>query len=127
MKAKQLTVLVNDVPGSLARMAQALAAQKVNITAMMGVGNESLSPIRLLVDNPARAKKALRSAGLQATEEDVLVVPLANKPGSLAGIAAKLASANINILYAYATGGSGGKTNCVMAVSDIARASRLAR
>ena len=126
MKAKQLTVLVNDVPGSLARMAQALAAQKVNIIAMMGVGNESLSPIRLLVDNPARAKKALRSAGLQATEEDVLVVPLANKPGALAGIAAKLASANINILYAYATGG-GGKTNCVMAVSDIARASRLAR
>ncbi len=127
MKAKQLTVYVNDVPGSLARVTRALADHKVNIRGLIGVGQETLSPIRMLVDSPGRAKKALRSIGLEATEEDVLLVTLADKPGALANVAAKLADAGINILYAYAIASGGKKVNCVLALSDLARASRLAR
>ncbi len=126
MKAKQLTVHVQDAPGALARVARALAGQKVNITGLMGVGADARSPIRVVVDNVARARKALQAAGLETSEEEVLVVALADKPGALATVAEKLAAAGINIHYAYASSG-GRKVNCVMAVSDIARASRLAR
>ncbi len=127
MKAKQLTVYVQDSPGSLAHVARALADHKVNITGLVGIGAQNLSPVRLLVDSPARAKKALRAAGLEPKEEDVLVVTLADKPGTLAAVAEKLAAAGININYAYVTSSGGKKVHIVMAVSDLARAARLAR
>lgn len=127
MKAKQLTVYVQDIPGSLALVARALAAEKVNITGLIGLGSESLSPVRLLVDSPARARKALKAVGLEPIEEDVLLVALADKPGALATIAEKLAAAHINIHYAYASSAGGRRVNVVLAVSDIARASRLVR
>ena len=126
MKAKQLTVYVNDAPGALASIARALADSKVNITGLLGFANEALSPVRLLVDKPAQAKKALRAAGLEPSEEDVLVVTVADKPGTLAQVAEKLAANGINIQSAYASGG-GKKVRLVMVVSDIARASRLVR
>ena len=127
MKAKQLTVFVNDVPGSLARIARSLAENKVNIQALVGIGSESLSPVRMLVDSPARAKKALRQAGLEPIEDEVLLVTLPDKPGALADFTEKLAAAGINISHAYATSAGGKKVTCVLAVSDLARASRLAR
>ena len=127
MKAKQLTVYVPDAVGTLAQVARALADKKVNITGMLCIGAGDRSPVRLLVNSPARAKKALQATGLDPTEEDVLVVQLADKPGALAAVCEKLAAAGINIHYAYASGGAGKKVNTVLAVSDVAQASRLAR
>ncbi len=127
MKAKQLTVYVPDAVGTLAHVVRTLADSKVNITGLICVGSGDRSPIRLLVNSPARAKKALQAQGLDPTEEDVLVVALPDKPGALAAVAEKLAVAGINIDYAYASGGIGRKVNTVLCVSDVARASRLAR
>ena len=95
MKAKQLTVYVPDAVGTLAHVARALADKKVNITGLICVGAGDQSPIRLLVNSPARARKALQAAGLEPTEEDVLVVQLPDKPGALAAVAEKLAAAGI--------------------------------
>ena len=81
MKAKQLTVYVPDAVGTLAHVARTLADSKVNITGLICVGTGDRSPIRLLVNSPARAKKALQAQGLYPTEEDVLVVALPDKPG----------------------------------------------
>ncbi len=126
MKAKQLTVYVADAPGTLARVARALAEHKINITGVVCVGAGERSPVRVLTSSPARAKKALATAGLHPIEEDVLVVRLSDKPGALAAVAEKLAAAGININYAYATGG-GKKVHAVLAVSDVGRGARLAR
>jgi len=126
MKAKQLTVYVADAPGTLARVARALAEHKINITGVVCVGAGERSPVRVLTNSPARAKKALAAAGLHPIEEDVLVVRLPDKPGALAAVAEKLAAAGVNINYAYATGG-GKKVNAVLAVSDVGRGARLAR
>ena len=127
MKAKQLTVYVPDAVGTLAHVARTLADKKVNITGLICAGAGDQSPIRLLVDSPARARKALQAAGLEPVEEDVLVVQLPDKPGALAAVAEKFAAAGININYAYSGGSTGRKVNTVLVVSDVARASRLAR
>ncbi len=127
MIAKQLTIYVPDAVGTLAHVARVLAQKKVNITGLICVGAGDRSPIRLLSDSPARARKALQAAGLDPTEEDVLVVQLPDKPGALAAVGEKLAAAGINIHYAYASGGTGRKVNTVLGVSDVGRASRLAR
>ncbi|MGZ3495312.1 MAG: ACT domain-containing protein [Thermodesulfobacteriota bacterium] len=59
------------------------------------------SLIRLLVDKPAEAEKALVKAKHLLDKDHVLVVKLMNQPGMLGRVAKKLGEANVNIDYIY--------------------------
>jgi hypothetical protein len=98
---KQLTVLVEDRPGALARICRALADQKVNILALQSSPSEGGGLLRFIVDNVATAKRALDNEGVSYQETDVAQVRLPHRPGELARIAARLAEVEININYAY--------------------------
>ena len=125
-KAKVFTVEVDNVPGKLGEVAQALADQKVNIQAFLAWGMAGPSPVQVVVDSPARAKKAFRKLGLTAKEEDVLVVTLPDRPGALASLGRKLGEAGVNINWAYGTCATGAKKqNLLLSVSDMNRAARL--
>jgi hypothetical protein len=120
---KQLTVWVENNPGQMARIGKALAKARVNITAFTAYESGSETPIRLLVTNPAQARKVFQDLDLRVTEEDVLRLTLADKPGTLAEIGARLAQAHINVDYAYTTLAKGTKkADLVLAVSDLAGA-----
>ena len=127
-KAKQLTVWVQDRPGILGEVAGALAPKKVNIQAFAAYVIQNRGAIRLIVDEPASAKKVFAQCGWKCTEETVVVVTLADKPGSLGAVASKLGKAGINIQYAY-TGGAkaGGKVNTYFAVANVATALKRLR
>ncbi|MBI4462274.1 MAG: ACT domain-containing protein [Acidobacteria bacterium] len=123
-KIKQLTVRATNRPGALARIAEALAKNKVNITGLDASGAQG--QIRLLVSNPTRAVKALKQAKIPARLEDVVLLNLADRPGTLARAASKLAKAGVNINYAYGTVVRGGRRAAiVIGVSDATRGSRL--
>jgi hypothetical protein len=124
-KGRQVTAWVDSSPGQIARVARALAKARINITAFTSYGSGSEIPIRLLVNSPSRARKALRELDLRVTEEDVLRLTLPDKPGNLAEIAERLAEAHINIDYSYATVAKGTKkSDLVLAVSDVAGAAK---
>jgi hypothetical protein len=59
------------------------------------------SLIRLLVDKPTEAEKALMKANHLVENEQVLVFRLVNQPGMLGRVAKKLGEANVNIDYIY--------------------------
>lgn len=59
--------------------------------------------MRLLVDNPDKAKDALKNAKIRFSEQDAIAIELDNRPSALREVAEKLAQAKINIRYAYAT------------------------
>jgi len=59
------------------------------------------SLIRLLVDKPTEAEKALMKANHLVENEQVLVFRLVNQPGMLGRAAKKLGEANVNIDYIY--------------------------
>lgn len=127
-KAKQITAWVESTPGTLGRIAKALGDAKVNITALSASGTAGESPIRLQVSSPARAKKVLQGLGIRTTEEEVLRVTLADKPGTLAEVGARLGQAGVNVEYAFATSPKGGKkVDVVLAVSDLAGAAKVLR
>lgn len=127
-KSKQLTAWVESTPGQLGRIAKALGDAKVNITAFTAYGTGGESPIRLQVSSPAKAKKVLQDLGLRTTEEEVLRVTVADKPGLLGEIGARLGQASINVDYAYATVAKGGrKVDVVLGVSDLAGAMKALR
>ncbi len=127
-KAKQITVWVDNRQGQLARIARALADAKVNITALAAYDAGNESPIRLLVNSAAKARKALEALGARVTEEDVLRLTLAEKPGQLAAISERLAEQRINIEYAYETVAAGAKqADLILAVSDLGGAVKALR
>jgi hypothetical protein len=119
-KAKQLTVWVENRPGMLGEVGSALGANKVNIVAFMATVTDNRGTIRMIVDKPAAAKKVFAQHRWETTEEEVLVVALPDKPGSLGRIAHKLREASVNIEYAYAgLGPSARRVNAYFGVSDL--------
>ncbi len=98
---KELTVLIDDRPGTLGRVCSALAHPNVNILAVhvFSIGGKSVA--RFVVDNPKAAKSVLESEKLTYAEAEVVQVKLPHKPGELARIASRLGEAQININHAY--------------------------
>jgi hypothetical protein len=102
-KVKQLTVSLENRPGTLAHMAKVLADAKVNIVALLNSTAGAQGSAQVVVDNVNKAKKALGGAGLAYTEGTLEQFEMANKPGALAELAGKLAKKGVNIDCAYAT------------------------
>jgi hypothetical protein len=120
----QLTLNLDSRPGVLAKLSGVLAEAGVNIVALCAGDAAGRGKVRLLVNNPAKAQRALKAARYRASVEPAFVVRLANKPGRLARVTAKLAKARINIKSAYATTSGRGGT-VVLTVSSPGKARRL--
>ena len=109
-KIKQLTISLENQPGTLAHVARVLADAKVNISALLLSGTAgSQGSAQVVVDDIRKAKKALEQALLPYTEGTVEEFELANKPGALAELTGKLAKKGVNIDAAYATMPKGAK------------------
>ena len=100
--AKEFRIILEDRPGTLGKLCQALADQSVNILAFQSFPLEKgKSSVRLVFDNPAEAKTVLDRQRTQYTETEVAKITLAHRPGELAHAAARLGEAGINIDYGY--------------------------
>ena len=125
-RTTQLTLRLESRPGTLATLARILADAGVNITALSAPEASGRGKIRLLVNDPVRAKRALRKANYRATEEPVFTLRLRNKPGALARVAARLAKERINVRSIYATTAGRGSAVAVLTVGGNARKARRA-
>ncbi|MBS7622929.1 ACT domain-containing protein [Candidatus Bathyarchaeota archaeon] len=122
-RVTQLVVTSESKPGTLAQLCSTLSKAGVNIRSMLAPEIRGRGKVRLLVDDPAKAKDALKAAKIRFSEEEVLELELDNRPGSLGEVAEKLAKAKINIKYAYATTSEGSaKATVVLAVPNLAKA-----
>jgi hypothetical protein len=125
-RTTQLTLRLESRPGTLATLARILADAGVNITALSAPETSGRGKIRLLVNDPVRAKRALRKANYRATEEPVFTLRLRNKPGALARVTARLAKERINVRSIYATTAGRGSAVAVLTVGGNARKARRA-
>lgn len=100
---KQLSIFLEDRPGTLANLSENLFEKEININAMTVSDTVDHAVVRLLVDKPDEAIHRLEEEGYLLVENDVLVEKLENKPGALAELARKFADQDINIDYAYCT------------------------
>jgi hypothetical protein len=105
---KDLTVILQDRPGELARLGQATGQAGVNIQGLAAFTGEGRGIIHLLFDDDeaAAAQRALEDAGMSvAYERDVLVIDINDRPGTLGEATRLLGDANVNIELAYSTFG----------------------
>ena len=114
-----LTVILDDRPGELARLGEILGAGGVNIRGLAAFTGEGRGVIHLLVDDDvaARAVEEFERAGMGvADEREVLVVDVDDRPGSLGELARELAEASVNVDLAYTTFGG---VKIVIATDDL--------
>jgi len=124
--ATQLALFLDNRPGTLARVCDALAAAKVNIYAITTSDTVDHSVVRMVVNNTRKALLLFEEHGTLVVETEVLMIEGDNKPGSLAKISHKLANANINIEYAYcATPPEAQKGLLILRVNNAKRALKV--
>jgi len=97
----QLAVFLENRPGALARVCEALAQAGINIHALTVSDTVDHSVIRMIVSDPTKALMLLGERGVLAFENDVLMIDAANELGVLGRIADALSRAEVNIEYAY--------------------------
>lgn len=119
-KQTQMNLELENKIGTLAALCRELAHRGVNLLGISAPEtNAKTGPIRLLVTNPELAENALTKAGYKFVAEQVLYLELKNRPGALAKAVEKLAKANIDVRYAYATASTKAqKTAAVIAVDE---------
>jgi hypothetical protein len=123
---KQLALFLENRPGMLARVCDALSAAKINIYAISSSDTVDHIVLRMVVSDPAKAMFVFEEHGTLVVEDDVLMITGDNKPGSLAKIAHRLAEAKINIEYAYcATPPEAKKGLLILRVSDARKALKV--
>ena len=124
--AQQLSLVLENKPGTLAEVCKELARQKVNIFALTISDSVDHAIVRMVVSEPRKALDLFESRGVLVVEAKVLMIENSNKPGSLATIAGKLAKAKINIEYAYLATSPGAKTGLlVVRASDTKKALKV--
>ena len=94
---KQIVVVTENRPGVVADAATALAESGVNIDSIDSAAVGNMGVVRMTVSDYDVALRALRDAGFNALSEEVFLVRLADRPGSLARVARRFKDANIDI------------------------------
>ena len=97
----QLALFLDNRPGMLMRVCDALAEAGINIYAMSTSDTVDHTVIRMVVSDPRKALFLFEERGTLVVETDVLLVEADNRPGALADICRKLARAKVNIEYCY--------------------------
>lgn len=109
-------------PGSLADVAEALAAAGVNITATAGATSGSVGSLAFTADDRGSARAALDAHGWAYREVPIVVAALEHRPGTLAEAARRMAAAGVNLDTMFVTGMDGGKVLVGFGVGDAAAA-----
>src|SRR5262245_35382973 len=99
--ATQLALFLDNRPGTLARVCDALCAARINIYAITTSDTIDHQVVRIVVSDARRALRLFEEHGTLVVETEVLMLESDNKPGSLARLCHRLADAGINIEYCY--------------------------
>jgi hypothetical protein len=122
----QISLFLENKPGTLATVCKALAAEKINIFALSISDTVDHAVVRMVVSDTHKALHLLGEHGVLVVERNVLMVEGRCKPGELARLAQKLADNKINIEYAYsATLPSASRGAMILRVDNVKKAKKV--
>jgi hypothetical protein len=122
----QLSLFLENKPGTLAAVCDALAENKVNIYALSVSDAVDHAVVRMVVTHPKKAIHLLGERGVLVVERDVLLIEAKSQPGELAAIAHKLSEHKVNIEYGYTATAPGARKGVIVLRTDnMKRAARI--
>ena len=101
MKAKQLSVFLENKSGRLTEVTDCLGTAGINLSAMSIADNSDFGILRCIVSEPERAYDVLKAAHFAVKITDVIGFVCPNVSGSLAKVMRYLADAGVFIEYMY--------------------------
>lgn len=106
----QLSVFLENKSGRLAELARALGDASIDMHALMVADTSDFGVVRVICDDPDRARDLLETLGFGVTITPVTAVEVPDRPGGLADLLDALGSLGVNVEYAYCfvTPGCGG-------------------
>ena len=120
---RQISVFLDNKPGSLAKMARHLADKGINLRALSLAETRDFGTVRLVVLDPDKCMRALREMDYHFIETDVLAIEVDDRPGGMADALEILTREQLNVEYIYSmVSTKAGFAVVILRVSDPERA-----
>ena len=126
MIIQQISVFVENRPGTLAEVLGVLKEHDINLRAMSVADTADFGILRMVVNDPEKVERILRGAGYAVKSTPVLTLTVADSPGGLLMQVEKMSTAGINVEYLYAFAAtSADEARVVIKVDNLERAERI--
>ena len=102
MSVKQISVFIENKKGRLAELTKILADNKIDMCALSLADTTDFGIIRILLDDPEKAKKILGENGFVVKSTEVIAISMEDTPGGLAKILQTLGGGEVSVEYMYA-------------------------
>ena len=101
MKINQISVFLENTKGRLYEVCSLLGKSKINIRALTIAETQDFGVLRIVVDKPDEAVKALKAKGFVTSLTDIVAVEVDDRPGGLSSILKIFNENGINVEYMY--------------------------
>ena len=126
MAIKQLSIFVENRQGSLHEITDILAGAGINLRSMCVADTSNYGIVRIITDEPDRAKELLDKEGHAANVRLVNAFAVPDIPGGLAAVLRLLEGNGVNIVYMYALiTNEEGKAYSVMRTGSLEETDRI--
>ena len=102
MAIKQVSIFVENKPGTLVSITDAIGAAGVDIRAMSIADTQDFGILRLIVSDNEKTKQAVQNIGCVVSITEVVAVAVSDRPGALNDVMHVLSENGVNIEYMYA-------------------------
>ncbi|MCX7816113.1 MAG: ACT domain-containing protein [Syntrophales bacterium] len=102
MKVEQISVFLENKPGSLEEVTRILKDAEINIRTLSLADSTDFGILRLIVNDVDKTSRVLRDSGYRVSRTTVVAVEVPDRPGGLHSILEVLARENVNVEYLYA-------------------------
>jgi len=121
------TVKLKNEPGTLARIAEAMAGRGVDIRGVGGGGIGDVGVAAFITDNDAATREALAEANCEFSEAETVVADVEDRPGTLARLTRAMADAGVNLQGVLVLQSMGDRARLAFAVDDAKKAREALR
>lgn len=98
---KQISVFIENRPGTLTNILQLLKGGNIQLHAISIADTAEYGICRIICDEYEKAIDIFKNAGIAAAQADIVALEMEDKPGSAADIVSAFTAEEINIAYLY--------------------------
>ena len=120
----EISMELEDEPGSLARIAEALAEANINIETMCAIGKVAPN-VALVTEQIPQTRAVLDRLDVNYTVTELIKMVMPDQPGVLASFSRRIADAGLNLNSIYILSKYQGDTEIVFSVDDTENARQV--
>ena len=127
MSVNQISVFLENRPGTLYEMTRSLADKDIDLRALSVAETKDFGIVRMITDDNDKAEKILKNEGCVCSLTPVLAVAVDDVKGGLASILDEFQKAEVNVEYMYSAlaSKSTGQAYMIIRVTDTESAENI--